>query len=78
MNAVQHSPFAKSAARGGAQRSLRHHRRLQRSEVDGPARFAARQDYTFEKGETKSEKGETKHANQFLARESVNSSPISA
>ena len=35
MNAVQHSPCAKSAARGGAQRSLRHHRRLQRSEVDG-------------------------------------------
>ena len=43
MNAVQHSPCAESAARGGAQRSLRHHRRLQRSEVDGPARFAARQ-----------------------------------
>ena len=43
MNAVQHSPCAKSAARGGAQRSLRHHRRLQRSEVDGPARIAARQ-----------------------------------
>ena len=31
VNAVQHSPCAKSAARGGAQRSLRHHRRLQRS-----------------------------------------------
>ena len=31
MNAVQHSPCAESAARGGAQRSLRHHRRLQRS-----------------------------------------------
>ena len=45
MNAVQHSPCAKSAARGGAQRSLRHHRRLQRSEVDGPARLAARQVY---------------------------------
>ena len=43
MNAVQHSPCAKSAARGGAQRSLRHHRRLQRSEVDGTARIAARQ-----------------------------------
>ena len=42
-NAVQHSPCAKSAARGGAQRSLHHHRRLQRSEVDGPARIAARQ-----------------------------------
>ena len=41
MNAVQHSRCAKSAARGGAQRSLRHHRRLQRSEVDGPARIAA-------------------------------------
>ena len=41
MNAVQHSPCAKSAARGGAQRSLRHHRRLQRSEVDGPARSCA-------------------------------------
>ena len=46
MNAVQHSPCAKGAARGGAQRSLRHHRRLQRSEVDGPARIAARQVYT--------------------------------
>ena len=43
MNAVHHSPCAKSAARGGAQRSLHHHRRLQRSEVDGPARIAARQ-----------------------------------
>ena len=31
MNAVQHSPCANSAARGGVQRSLRHHRRLQRS-----------------------------------------------
>ena len=47
MNAVQHSPCAKSAARGGAQRSLRHHRRLQRSEVDGPARLAARQVYNI-------------------------------
>ena len=46
MNAVQHSPCAKSAPRGGAQRSLRHHRRLQRSEIDGPARLAARQVYT--------------------------------
>ena len=46
MNVVQHSPCAKSAARGGAQRSLRHHRRLQRSEVDGPARIAARQVYS--------------------------------
>ena len=45
MNAVQHSPCAKSASRGGAQRSLRHHRRLQRSEVEGPARLAARQVY---------------------------------
>ena len=45
MNAVQHSPCAKSAAMGGAQRSLRHHKRLQRSEVDGPARMAARQVY---------------------------------
>ena len=31
MNAVQHSLCAKSAARGGVQRSLRHHRWLQRS-----------------------------------------------
>ena len=47
MDAVQHSPCAKSAARGGAQRSLGHHRRLQRSEVDGPARIAARQVYNL-------------------------------
>ena len=45
MNSVQHSPCAKSAASGGAQWRLRHHRRLQRSEIDGPARFAARQVY---------------------------------
>ena len=45
MNAVRHSPCANRAARGGAQRSLRHHRWLQRSEVDGPVRIASRQVY---------------------------------
>ena len=39
-------PVRKERSKGGAQRSLRHHRRLQRSEVDGPARIAARQVYT--------------------------------
>ena len=55
MSAVQHSPCAKSAARGGAQRSLRHYRRLQRSEVDGPARIAARQVYNSHKQRDKTQ-----------------------